>query len=195
MSILSLAIWPSLPPKSPASAPQPPFSFAVGPIIGGIDMWLLDDNKTSLRVASQMVFVQIVNNQPKATMIDRVSAKGLSTATGKWFDLPLANTERSGIYWGVDVRDLDLVNMALLDGRLRDHNIGSGETVSGWLLFTMVPPIDFSKIELRLKDTAGTEYPSKPLGATPNEPGDLEWGRGFTIVTPHNDLSGLPILK
>lgn len=172
---------------------QTPYSISAGPIVGGIDFWALDANRTALTPVRLIVFLQIVNRQDKSAMIKSFRFEGLDVNTNQWHSLNYIDTTRAQIFFGINIKDLYSINLRLLDKGLRDTDISPGKTVEGWLLFAGDAPAAYTQFRIRIKDSMGNEFNTAPFRAEQTDDDYLVKYRGYQIVTTHNDLSGIPI--
>jgi hypothetical protein len=116
---------------------------------GGAQMWAVRSGVV-IHVPTAMV-VYFTNLKSTPVMIYS-SFVEQETAQGKWENISLPFGSETSVFLGSDLKDVVEWKYPTFDLVSANKNIGSGETISGWLLLAKRPT---GKIRLGIIDAAG----------------------------------------
>jgi len=171
-----------------------PFFISSTNIVGGVSLGMVDENRTSVLPLRLAIQFNLTNLQQRESMVRIFDVEGMDDAE-VWSELNRVSTGQSDqLYWGENLTKLKLVEMTFLDRELHDRNLHSGETVSGWMLFTNPQRKNFSKLRVTIGDSVGTYYTSEPFSTSGNAKGQLDnWILMLHTLPGFYSLEHIPI--
>jgi len=148
---------------------------------GGAQMWAVRSGVVIHVPTALVVYFTNLKSTPIMIFSSFVEQE---TAEGKWENVSLPFGSETSVFLGSDLKDVVEWKYPTFDLVSENKNIGSGETISGWLLLTKRPT---RKIRLGIIDASGataTEVVGQLVGS-PLAP---------TIESTHvhSDISQLP---